>query len=72
MEKFYSSKTLLKMTGGGGGGNAYAAHPTLPPGCIITIDSLKFKKDVLNQTYRRKSRRDCCKKVKGMLSGDIY
>ena len=26
MEKFYSSKTLLKMAGG----NAYAAYPTSP------------------------------------------
>ena len=69
MEKFYSSKTLLKMVKMAGG-DAYAAYPTFPPGYIITIDGLKFKRDVLNQTFRRQSRRDCCKKVKGMLSGD--
>ena len=49
MEKFYSSKALLKMAGGG---YAHAAHPTSPPGsalgCIITIDGLKFKRDILN------------------------
>ena len=70
MEKFYSFKTLLKMAGG----NEYAAYLTFPlgsaPGCIITIDGLKFKRDVLNQTYRRQSRRDRCKEVKEMLSDD--
>ena len=47
IEKFYSSKTLLKMAG-----VAYAANPTSPPGsatgCIIIKDGLKFKRDVLN------------------------
>ena len=49
MEKFYSSKTLLKMAGGG---DAYAAYPTShpgsAPGCIITKDVIKFKRYVLN------------------------
>ena len=47
MEKFYSSKTLLKMAGGG---NAYALRsiPHTPPGCIITKDGLKLQRDVLN------------------------
>ena len=45
MEKFYSSKTFLKMAGGG---DAYAAYPTFPPGCIITKDGLKLKRYVLN------------------------
>ena len=46
IEKFYSSKTLLlKMADGG---NAYATYSTFPPGCVITKDGLKFKRDVLN------------------------
>ena len=45
MEKFHSSKTLLKMAGGG---DAYAAYPTSLPGSIITKNGLKFKRDVLN------------------------
>ena len=41
MEKIYSSKTLLKMAVEG-------MHTHTPPGCIITKDGLKFKRDVLN------------------------
>ena len=48
MEKFYSSKTLLKMAGGG----MHTQHIPHPPGfasgCIITKDGLKFKRDALN------------------------
>ena len=29
-----------------------------------------FKRGVLNQKYRRQLRHDCCKEVKGMLSGE--
>ena len=43
MEKLNSSKTLLKMAGGG---DAYAAYPTSSPGCIITKNGLKFKKEL--------------------------
>ena len=45
MEKFYSSKTLLKIAGGG---DTYAAYPTSPLGCIIPKDGFKFKRYVLN------------------------
>ena len=44
MEKFYSSKTLLKIDGGG---DTCAAYPTSPPGCVITKDGLKFKRYVV-------------------------
>ena len=44
MEKIYSSKTLLKMAGEG----MHTQHTHTPPGCIITKDGLKFKRDVLN------------------------
>ena len=54
MEKFYLSKTLLKMVGG----RMHIAYPTSPPG-RITKDGLKFKRDVL--------RHDCCREVKGMF-----
>ena len=37
--------------------------------CIITIDGLKFNRDVLNSKYRRQLRHDYSKEVKGMLSG---
>ena len=53
MEKFYSSKTLLKMAGGVG---AYAGYPKSPL-CF----KLKIPKAVIKH--------DCCKEVKGMLSG---
>ena len=65
MENLYSSKTLLKCIR-----SIPHVPPGSAPGCIITMDGLKFKRDVLNQTYRRQSRRDCCKEVKGMLSGE--
>ena len=42
MAKFYSSKTLFKMAGGG----MHTQHTPHPPGtapvCIITKDGLKF------------------------------
>ena len=46
IEKFYSSKTLLKMDGGGMH-TQHTPHPPPPipgstPGCIITKDGLKF------------------------------
>ena len=45
MEYFYSSKTLLKMAGGG----MHTPHPPgSVPGRVMTIDGLKFKRDVLN------------------------
>ena len=48
MEKFYSSKTLLKMAGG----EMHTQHTPHPPGsahgCIITMDGLKFKRDASN------------------------
>ena len=49
MEKFYLSKTLFKMAGGG----CIRSIPHIPPpgsvpGCIITKNGLKFKRDVLN------------------------
>ena len=50
MEKFYSSKTLLKMAGRG---NAYAAYPTSPldPPLVVYQQKMasNFKRDVLNQ-----------------------
>ena len=68
--KFYSSKTLLKMAGGG----MHTQHTPLPPGsapgCIITKNGLKFKRDVLNQKYPRQLRHDCCEEIKKMLSGE--
>ena len=39
--------------------------------CIITKDGLKFKRDVLNQQYRRQLRHNYCKEVKEMLSGEL-
>ena len=43
--KTYSSKTLLKMAGGG----MHTQHTPHPyPSCIITKDGLKFKRVVLN------------------------
>ena len=54
MEKFYSSKTLLKMAGGG---DAYAAQPTSPlnPPLVVKKQkmALNFKRDVSNQNCRR-------------------
>ena len=43
-EKFYSSKTLLKMAGGGEGCIRSMPHitPGSAPSCIITKDGLKF------------------------------
>ena len=64
------SKTLLKMAGGGCIRSIPHIPPGSAPGCIITKDALKFKRDVLNQTYRRQLRHDCCKEVKGMLFGE--
>ena len=51
MEKFYSSKTLLKMAGGGMHTQHRSTphpHPGSAPGCIITKNGLKLKRDVLN------------------------
>ena len=69
MEKFYSSKTLLKVAVGGDACAAYPTSPLDPPlVCIITKDGLKLKRYVLNKKYRRQLRHDCCEEVKGMLS----
>ena len=71
MENFYSSKTSLKMAGGG----MHTQHTPHPPGsafgCIITKDGLKFKRYVLNKKYRWWFRHDCCREVKenNLLSG---
>ena len=59
MEKFYSSKALLKMAGG----RMHTQHTPHPPpgsapGCIIPKDGLKFKRNVL--------RHDCRREVNGM------
>ena len=48
MEKFYSSKTLLKMAGGGCICSIPFIPPRSAPGCIIAKDGLKFKGEVLN------------------------
>ena len=50
-EKFYSSKTLWKMAGGGMH-TQHIPHPSLgfDPGCIITKDGLKFKRYSMFQT----------------------
>ena len=49
MEKFCSSKTLLKMVGGGTH-TQHTPHPSpgSAPDCIITKGGLKFKRDALN------------------------
>ena len=47
MEKFYSSKTLLKMAGGGMHTQHTPHSPGSAPGCTITNDGLKFKRYAL-------------------------
>ena len=42
MEKFYSSKTLLKMAGGGIHTKHTSHPPGSAPGCRVTKDGLKF------------------------------
>ena len=49
IEKFCSSKALLKMAGRCGMHAQHIPHPPgSSPGCIITKDGLKLKRDVLN------------------------
>ena len=50
-------------------GDALAAYPTSPPGCLITKDDLKLKRYVLNYKYPRQLSHDGSKEVKGILSG---
>ena len=70
MEKFYSSKTLLKMVGENVG-CARSICPTSPSGCIVTKDGLKFKRYICFRLKIPKAvKHDCCKEVKGMLSGE--
>ena len=44
MQKFYSSKTLLKVAGGGMLTQHTPHPPPSAPGCIITKNGLKFKR----------------------------
>ena len=62
MKNFYSSKTLFKMAGGECIRSISHIPPLSASHCIITKNGFKFKKKCL--------RHDCCKEVKGMLSGE--
>ena len=71
MEKFYSFKTMSKMAGGG----MHTQHTPHSPWIRPWLYNNKRWPQILKDMFKIRNtesseRHDCCKEVKGMLSGE--